>query len=110
TGVEGKMFEPMALTVMIALIGAFILSLTFVPAMIAILVTGRFQEQENAAICRLKTLYRPILRAAIEFPLPVLLVATVLLVAARALFTQLGQAFIPTLQHVPVIVAHSLHA
>jgi len=97
TGVEGKMFEPMALTVMIALIGAFILSLTFVPAMIAILVTGRFQEQENEAICRLKTLYRPILRAAIQFPLPVLLVATVLLVSAGVLFMQLGQAFIPTL-------------
>ena len=48
TGVEGKMFAPMALTVIIALAAAFVLSLTFVPAMIAILVTGRVQENENA--------------------------------------------------------------
>jgi cobalt-zinc-cadmium resistance protein CzcA len=50
TGIEGKMFEPMALTVIIALVTAFILSLTFVPAMIALLVTGRVQESENFAV------------------------------------------------------------
>ena len=47
TGVEGKMFEPMALTVIIALAAAFVLSLTFVPAMIAIVVTGRVQEKDE---------------------------------------------------------------
>ena len=50
TGVEGKMFEPMALTVIIALAAAFVLSLTFVPAMIAIAVTGRVQEKENLLV------------------------------------------------------------
>ena len=47
SGIEGKMFEPMALTVIIALASAFVLSLTFVPAMIAIFITGRVQEKEN---------------------------------------------------------------
>ena len=49
TGVEGKMFEPMAMTVIFALVAAFILSLTFVPAMIAIFVTGKVEEKENFA-------------------------------------------------------------
>ena len=47
TGVEGKMFEPMALTVIFALVAAFVLSLTFVPALIAIVVTGRVQEKRE---------------------------------------------------------------
>src|SRR6185295_8795097 len=47
TGVEGKMFAPMALTVLMALVGAAILSMTFVPAAVALLVTGRVSEQEN---------------------------------------------------------------
>jgi Putative silver efflux pump len=50
SGVEGKMFEPMALTVIIALLSAFVLSLTFVPAMIAIAVTGRVQEKPNRLV------------------------------------------------------------
>ena len=53
TGVEGKMFEPMALTVIFALAAAFVLSLTFVPALVALAVTGRVQESENASRPRL---------------------------------------------------------
>ena len=58
SGVEGKMFEPMALTVIIASLSAFVLSLTFVPAMIAIAVTGRVQEKPNRLVRGLKRLYR----------------------------------------------------
>ena len=54
TGVEGKMFEPMALTVIIALVSAFVLSLTFVPALIAIVITGRVKEEDNLIIRGLK--------------------------------------------------------
>src|SRR2546430_6683970 len=68
TGIEGKMFEPMALTVIIALAAAFVLSLTFVPAMVAIVVTGRIQEQESAFIRKIKTLYEPALSRAIRAP------------------------------------------
>ena len=70
SGVEGKTFAPMALTVIIALATAFVLSLTFVPAMIAILVTGKVSEQENVFVRGLKALYRPVLAAVIRRPMP----------------------------------------
>ncbi|MGH6934730.1 MAG: efflux RND transporter permease subunit, partial [Methylocella sp.] len=97
SGVEGKMFEPMALTVIIALASASVLSLTFVPAMIAIVITGRVQEQESAAIRRIKTFYEPWLSRAIRRPLTFIGGAIGLLIIAGLLFTQLGQVFIPTL-------------
>ena len=64
TGVEGKTFMPMAMTVIIALATAFVLSLTFVPAMIAIAVTGRVQEKENLFVRGLKALYQPALASS----------------------------------------------
>src|SRR5690606_28748509 len=96
-GVEGKMFEPMALTVIIALVGAFVLSLTFVPAMIAIVITGTVREKESALIRILKQAYQPILSGAIARPGAVTLGSIVLFAAAAALFVRLGQEFIPTL-------------
>ena len=97
TGIEGKMFEPMALTVIIALAAAFVLSLTFVPAMIAIAVTGRIQERENFFVRGMKALYEPALNQAIQTPLIFIGAAAVLLIMAGLLFTRLGQVFIPTL-------------
>src|SRR5207245_3739642 len=61
TGVEVKTFEPMAFTVIIALAAAFIISLTFVPAMIALTVTKPVREQENAIIRTMKSAYAPML-------------------------------------------------
>lgn len=63
------MFEPMALTVILALLSAFVLSLTFVPAMIAIAITGRVTETDNRAVRRLKTWNAPLLRRTIDKPL-----------------------------------------
>ena len=97
TGIEGKMFEPMALTVIIALASAFVLSLTFVPAMIAIAITGRVQEKENRFVRWIEALYEPALSRAIRTPVPFLGGALVLLIIAGLLFTQLGQVFVPTL-------------
>ncbi|TXN83156.1 CusA/CzcA family heavy metal efflux RND transporter [Methylobacterium sp. WL8] len=97
TGVEGKMFEPMALTVIIALVSAFVLSLTFVPAMIAIVITGKVTEKDNVLIRGLKAAYRPILGAALRVPMTFVAVALVLLVGAGFLFRGLGQEFIPQL-------------
>ena len=97
SGIEGKMFEPMALTVIIALAAAFVLSLTFVPAMIAIVITGRVQVEESGFIRRIKTFYEPALSRAIRAPLTFIGGALVLLVMAGLLFTRLGQVFIPTL-------------
>ena len=97
SGVEGKMFAPMALTVIIALVAAFVLSLTFVPAAIAIFVGGRVTEKENRAVLALKAGYRPALRAATAAPMPVILAAALLFGGSLALFARLGQEFIPTL-------------
>src|SRR4029078_11452919 len=66
TGVEGKMFHPMALTVIFALIGAFILSLTFVPAMVAILIRGRVTEKEMFLVRWAKAAYEPVLRFSVR--------------------------------------------
>ncbi|WP_119681794.1 efflux RND transporter permease subunit [Indioceanicola profundi] len=97
TGVEGKMFEPMAQTVIIALVCAFILSLTLVPALIAIFVSGRVEEKENAAIRQAGRAYRPLLDRALKAPLRVAAIAAVLFGGSLLLFTQLGQEFIPQL-------------
>ncbi len=97
TGVEGKMFEPMALTVILALVSAFILSLTFVPALIALFITRRVAEGDKAAIRRLKTAYAPLLKASIARPLPVILFGVAAFAVALLLFFRLGQEFIPTL-------------
>ena len=69
SGVEGKMFEPMALTVIIALAAAFVLSITLVPALIAIAVTGRVRKARTF-IRALKRLYAPLLARAVASPFP----------------------------------------
>ncbi len=107
TGVEGKMFEPMALTVIIALAGAFVLSLTFIPAMIAILVTGKVSEEENLIVRSLKKIYAPALGSAVARPMAFIVGALILFVGAVLLFGRLGQEFIPTLDE-KNIALHSL--
>lgn len=97
TGVEGKMFEPMALTVIIALIAAFVLSMTFVPAAIAIALSKRVEEKENVFVRVLKRVYEPLLRRALVKPFFFVAGAVGLLVIAGSLFSKLGQEFIPTL-------------
>ncbi|VIO75972.1 efflux RND transporter permease subunit [Bradyrhizobium ivorense] len=97
TGVEGKMFEPMALTVILALAAAFVLSLTLVPALIAIAITGRVQEEENRLVAALKRWYSPLLRRSVATPVPVIAVAVVLFATALFGFSRLGQEFIPSL-------------
>ncbi|MET0723672.1 MAG: CusA/CzcA family heavy metal efflux RND transporter, partial [Tardiphaga sp.] len=97
TGVEGKMFQPMALTVLLALAAAFVLSLTFVPAMIAILVTGRVREGDNVAVRGLKRIYAPALALSIRQPLAAIGGGVALFALALLLFARLGQEFIPTL-------------
>ena len=104
TGVEGKTFEPMALTVMIALAIAFVLSLTFVPATIAIAISKPVREEENAIVRRLKAAYAPLLRMAIGRPLPVISGAALLFVFAVLLFGRLGQEFTPTLDEKNIVM------
>ncbi len=97
TGVEGKMFHPMALTVIFALVSAFILSMTLVPALVAILVRGRVREGDNAVIRAAKAVYAPALRAALRAPWAVVIGGALAFAASIALYGRLGQEFIPTL-------------
>ncbi len=97
TGVEGKMFEPMAMTVIIALVAAFILSLTFVPAMIALFIRGRVEEKENRIISHAKSSYEPLLRQALTRPRLVIVLAGAFFILSMGVATRLGQEFIPTL-------------
>lgn len=97
SGVEGKMFEPMALTVILALIAAFILSLTFVPAMIALLVTEKVQEKENKAVQLAKNVYEPALSFILKYPLSIISSATIVFLVSLLLLFNLGQEFIPSL-------------
>jgi cobalt-zinc-cadmium resistance protein CzcA len=97
TGVEGKMFVPMALTVIIALVSAFVLSLTFVPALIAIVITGKVQEKDVFLVRWMKALYQPALAGAVRHPGPVVVGAVLLFVGAVLMFVRLGQEFIPQL-------------
>lgn len=97
TGVEGKMFEPMALTVIIALVAAFILSITFVPAMIALLIKGRVEEKDNRFMAWSKRVYAPILDWALVHPKKVIFPAVLFFIFTIGLSTRLGQEFTPTL-------------
>ena len=97
TGVAGKMFHPMAFTVVIALLGAMILSVTFVPAAIALFVTGKVKEEENWVMRSARRVYDPVLnwvmtRRPLVFGLALLTIVVSGLVASR-----MGSEFIPSL-------------
>ena len=97
TGVEGKMFTPMALTVIIALIFAFILSITYVPAMIAMWLSGKIEEKDNWIIQKAKFAYRPLLNFSLANPMKMILGSVAFFIFSLLIFTRLGQEFIPTL-------------
>ena len=97
TGVEGKMFTPMALTVLMALLAAAILSVTFVPAAVALLVTGRVTEKENWFMRAARRFYVPLLEASIRNRGLVAGLAALLIIATGVVASQMGGEFIPSL-------------
>jgi cobalt-zinc-cadmium resistance protein CzcA len=97
TGVEGKMFRPMALTVIMALIAALALSLTFVPAAVALFLRGKIEEKENAVVRLANRLYLPVLAVALRLRVPLAAAAVVLVVACAWVASRLGSEFIPSL-------------
>ncbi len=97
TGVEGKMFQPMAFTVVMALIAALVLSLTFVPAAVALTLTGRVTERHNPVMQAAVRAYTPALAAALRWRVPVAAAAAVLVVACTWLAGRMGSEFIPSL-------------
>jgi len=97
SGVEGKMFHPMAITVIIALVSAMVLSITFVPAGVALLFRKPVQEKENKVINTARIWYRPILMLSLKYRWAVVTMALVLVVVSAALVPKLGSEFMPNL-------------
>ncbi|MBC7368383.1 MAG: efflux RND transporter permease subunit [Undibacterium sp.] len=97
TGTEGKMFHPMALTVMLALGGALVLTLTLMPVLCSFLLGGKISAEDNAVVRAVKRAYSAVLRAAIRLRWVVATGSVALFAAALWLFTHLGAEFVPTL-------------
>ena len=106
SGVEGKMFHPMAFTVLMALLGAVILSLTFVPAAVALFLTGKVTEKESTAVAWSKKIYLPVLDAAMRNKGMTITLAIVIVVLAALLGTRMGSEFLPALDEEDI----ALHA
>lgn len=97
TGVAGKMFHPMAFTVVIALLGAMILSVTFVPAAIALFVTGKVKEEENLVMRTARRAYAPVLDWVMGRRPLVFGLAVVTILASGWVASRMGSEFIPSL-------------
>ena len=97
SGVEAKLFHPMAMTVVLALVGAMILSVTFVPAAVALFVKGEVKETESRWMLWLKRKYEDVLNIAYSFKAVVLTIAGGILFLTAVLATQIGSEFAPQL-------------
>lgn len=97
SGVEGKMFQPMAFTVVAALLGALLFSITFVPAAIAIFVRGKVVETENRVMRGARKVYQPLLTFSLKRSAGIVVFAIILLAAAGFQVTRMGSVFVPQL-------------
>ena len=104
TGIEGKMFLPMALTVLLALTAAALLSVTFVPAAIAIVVSGKVAAKENLFMRLARRLYLPALDVAIRYRRSVALLAVVIIMGSLFVASRMGGEFIPNLDEGDVTI------
>lgn len=106
SGVEGKMFHPMAFTVLLALLGAVFLSVTFVPAAVAMFLSGKMMEKEGAAVVWAKKIYAPALDTAMANKGLTVTIAAVIVVLSLLLTTRMGSEFVPNLDEEDI----ALHA
>ena len=101
-GIEGKMFRPMALTIFFAILGSFILSLTYVPMASALFLkrkTGKGKWNISDSIMKvLHRLYRPVLKFCLRFAVPLIILMAALFGGSLWLFSKLGGEFLPTLE------------
>lgn len=97
TGIEGKMFQPMAFTVLAALTGAMLLSITFIPAMVAQFSSGHVSEKENLLLKWVRRTYEPLLNFSLDNRPAVITFAGVLVFLSLLLSTRMGSEFLPTL-------------
>lgn len=103
-GIEGKLFRPMALTVIFALVGSLILSLTLMPALCAMFLPRHMAEKENRFVAAIQRRYRTGLHWALARPKLVLLIAGLLLLNAAFLATRLGSEFVPRLREGALVI------
>ena len=106
SGVEGKMFHPMAFTVLLALLGAVFLSVTFVPAAVAMFLSGKMMEKEGAAVQWAKNIYAPALDFSMNNKGLTITIAVVIVILSMLLITRMGSEFIPSLDEEDI----ALHA
>ena len=97
TGVEGKMFHPMAFTVVTALVGAMILSVTFIPAAVALFIGKKVDEKENFLMRAAKRWYEPVLAGVMANKPVVLVFTTVVVLLSGLVATRMGSEFVPSL-------------
>ena len=103
-GVEGKLFRPMAITVVLALSAAMALSLTYVPAAIAAFLGGRVEERENRLVAWSRRGYAPLLAWSLRWRVPVVAAAAAGVLACGLLATRLGSEFVPSLDEGDIVV------
>jgi len=97
SGVEGKMFHPMALTVVLALTAALALSITFVPAAVAVILRGPVASHENVVMRGARRIYAPLLRAMLRFRVAAVAGAVLVVALGAALAARMGSEFVPSL-------------
>ncbi len=107
SGVEGKMFHPMAITVIIALVSAMILSITFIPAGVAILFKKPIKEKKNVVVTVASAFYKPILLLSLKLRWAVVALAIVLVAGSSLLIPKLGSEFVPNLDEGDIVM-HAL--
>ncbi len=104
TGIEGKMFRPMALTVIFALVGSLVLALTLMPVLCSYFLRGKIKEEDNWLVRAFKAMYTPLLRVALRLRWLVVGAALVLFGSSLWLFTRLGAEFIPQLDEGTILL------
>ena len=107
TGVEGKMFQPMAFTVLAALTGAMIFSIMLIPGLVAQFSSSKSFEKQNIIIKWCETIYAPALRWVLRNRAPIIALSIVLIVLSSLLITRMGSEFLPTLDEKDLAV-HAL--
>jgi len=104
TGIEGKMFHPMAYTVVFALVGALILALTLMPVLCTYLLRGKVRERDSVLVAIFRAIYEPVLLFSLRFRFVIVGMALVLVLSSAWVFTKLGAEFIPQLDEGTVTI------
>jgi cobalt-zinc-cadmium resistance protein CzcA len=103
-GIEGKLFRPMALTVVFVLTGSLILSFTVLPALISVFLKRKTQHKEPVFVNWIRGIYRPLLNSAIKYSRIVIISAVLIIIGGVILFNNLGSEFVPRLSEGTIVI------